>query len=48
METKMIIPIVSGIGFLIVVGIVWVRGIDRMNREYPEYRGEDLFDDDLK
>ena len=44
----MIIPIVSGIGFLIVVGIVWTRGIDRMQREYPHYRGEDLFDDDLK
>jgi hypothetical protein len=48
MEAKMIIPILSGIGFLIVVGIVWIRGIEGMRREYPHYRGEDLFDDDLK
>jgi hypothetical protein len=25
----------------------WVRGIDYMIENHPEYKGEDLFDDDL-
>ena len=25
----------------------WVRGIDYMKENHPDYRGEDLFDEDL-
>ena len=35
------------IGVLIVLGIsiMWVRGIDYMDKNYPDYRGEDLFNE---
>jgi hypothetical protein len=32
----------------VIMGFVawaWVRGIDRMMRDFPDYRGEDLFDE---
>jgi len=28
------------------VAILWVRGIDYMQKNHPDYKGEDLFDDD--
>jgi hypothetical protein len=34
---------------LLVCGLiswVWVRGIDYMQKNYPDYKGEDLFDED--
>ena len=33
---------------IVIMGFVawaWVRGIDRAMRDWPDYRGEDLFDD---
>lgn len=24
---------------------VWVQGIDKMNNEHPDYKGEDFFDE---
>jgi hypothetical protein len=24
------------------VGVLWVRGIDKMAKEHPDYKGEDL------
>jgi hypothetical protein len=43
-----------GIGALILIAfivalpfvILWVRGIDKMKRDHPDYRGEDLFGED--
>jgi hypothetical protein len=29
------------------IGIQWVNGIDYMHKNYPNYKGEDLFDEDL-
>lgn len=26
---------------------LWVYGIDKMNREHPDYKGEDLFNEDI-
>jgi len=41
-----------GLGILIVVllGIVatYVKGLDDMNDRYPDYKGKDLFNEDLK
>ena len=38
--------------FIIIIAIsvtlVWVRGIDNMKTNYPDYKGEDLFDEDDK
>jgi hypothetical protein len=38
--------------FIIIVAIsvtlVWVRGIDNMKTNYPDYMGEDLFDEEDK
>ena len=37
--------IVIGISFLFsaIISIVWVRGIDHMNKNHPNYKGDDLF-----
>ena len=29
------------------IGIQWVNGIDYMSKNHPDYKGEDLFDEDL-
>ena len=31
---------------LIPISWIWVRKIDYMQDNYPDYKGEDLFDDD--
>jgi hypothetical protein len=31
----------------ICISIIWVNGINYMQENYPDYRGEDLFDEDL-
>lgn len=30
------------------IGIQWVNGIDYMHKNHPNYKGEDLFDEDLR
>ena len=30
-----------------IVATFWVRGIDYMKENHPDYKGEDLFDEDL-
>ena len=38
------------LGMIAVVGVVawrWVEGIDYMQKNHPEYKGEDLFDEIL-
>ena len=30
------------------IGIQWVNGIDYMAKNHPDYKGEDLFDEDKK
>jgi hypothetical protein len=32
----------------IIVSIFWVRGIDNMKNNHPDYKGKDLFDEDDK
>ena len=32
----------------VIVSILWVRGIDYMKENHPDYKGEDLFDEDDK
>ena len=38
---------VYGIMALVVIGIsvLWVKGITDMHEKYPDYKGEDLFDE---
>jgi hypothetical protein len=40
------IAIVCGIMGLLVAVAVWVEGIDSMHKNYPDYKGEDLFGED--
>ena len=42
-----IIGIVGSFVLAAMVAIFWVRGIDYMKENYPDYKGEDLFNDDL-
>ena len=30
------------------IGIQWVNGIDYMDKNHPDYKGKDLFDEDKK
>jgi len=38
------------IGIFVLLGIValWVKGIDEMHTNYPDYKGEDLFGEEQK
>jgi predicted outer membrane lipoprotein len=38
----LIIISVAAVAFIIIVGL-WVEGIDQMNKNHPDYKGEDLF-----
>ena len=38
----------SGIILFIWLAWNWVKGIDYMQKNHPDYKGEDLFDEDLK
>jgi hypothetical protein len=40
-----IILVIIGILALIGIAIIWVRGINYMDEHYPDYRGEDLFNE---
>mgnify|MGYP000947656973 CR=1 FL=1 len=33
---------------VIVISYLWVRGIDYMTRNHPDYKGHDLFDEEEK
>jgi hypothetical protein len=35
-----------GFLLLIIVTILWVRGINNMHKKYPKYKGEDFFNKD--
>ena len=45
-KTDMENLIVIGVSVVIssIVSILWVRGIDRMHKNHPDYKGEDLFE----
>lgn len=30
------------------VAYMWIGGIDYMNKNHPDYKGEDLFDEEIK
>jgi len=42
-----VIGIVGSFILAAMVAIFWVRGIDYMKENHPDYKGEDLFDNDL-
>jgi len=31
---------------VVIVSILWVRGITKMHEEHPDYKGEDFFNED--
>jgi hypothetical protein len=41
-----IITILTCLVVSFVLAVLWVRGIDYMDKHYPEYKGEDLFGED--
>ena len=42
-----VIGIVGSFILAAMVAIFWVRGIDYMKENHPDYKGEDFLDDDL-
>lgn len=45
MKSATIFLIVMAILFVVVYN--WVKGIEYMQKNHPNYRGEDLFDEDV-
>ena len=44
---ELVITALTCIGVSTILAVLWVRGIDYMEKNYPDYKGEDLFDEDL-
>jgi hypothetical protein len=42
------VGLIISIAVVVIVSILWVRGIDYMKENHPNYKGEDLFDEDDK
>ena len=42
------VGLIISIVVAIIISILWVRGIDNMKNNHPEYKGYDLFDEDDK
>lgn len=42
------VGLIISIAVAIIVSILWVREIDYMKENHPDYKGEDLFDEDDK
>jgi len=42
------VGLIISIAVVVIVSILWVRGIDYMKENHPDYKGEDLFDEDDK
>ncbi len=40
---ELLITILSCLGVSFILAVLWVRGIDYMDKNYPDYKGEDLF-----
>lgn len=38
----------AAFGINLCIVYLWVHGIDKMHREHPDYKGEDLFDEEIK
>ncbi len=45
MSNELIFTIIFGLAFLVVVAL-WVRGIDYMNKNHPDYKGKDFFNEE--
>jgi len=45
MTTGNILTIVCGVAFSAVI-ILWVEGIDYMKKNHPDYKGDDLFNEE--
>lgn len=45
MSNETMFIIIIGISILVVV-ILWVQGIDYMNKNHPDYKGEDFFNEE--
>jgi hypothetical protein len=45
---ELVISIFACVLISIFIGIQWVNGIDYMHNNYPDYKGEDLFDEELE
>jgi hypothetical protein len=43
------LAIIIGMAILssVFLAVLWIKGIDYMQENYPDYEGEDLFDEDL-
>jgi hypothetical protein len=44
---ELVISIFVCVVVSVFIGIQWVNAIDYMHKNHPDYKGEDLFDEDL-
>ena len=42
------VGLIISIAVAVIISVLWVHGIDYMKENHPDYKGEDLFDEDDK
>jgi len=42
------VGLIISIAVATIISILWVRGIDNIKNNHPDYKGEDLFNEDDK
>lgn len=39
--------LIIGFGLFYIITYNWIKGIEYMQKNHPDYKGEDLFDEDV-
>jgi predicted outer membrane lipoprotein len=47
MNNEIIFTIIFGLAFSVII-ILWVEGIDYMDKNHPDYKGEEFFNEEDK
>ena len=42
-ETALAVSVVIMMGVIVIIAILWTKGIDKAMKDYPDYDGDDLF-----
>jgi len=43
---ELVISIFACVILLVFISVLWARGINYMDKNHPDYKGEDLFDEE--
>jgi len=43
----MIVYVIVALALILGLALMWANGVDKMKENHPDYKGEDLFDEEL-